>query len=208
MVTQSSESRDKILDVSEALFARRGFAGVGMREVALGVGLGKSSLFHHFPTKLELYEAVLERALLRLAAPIEPVLRSEGDPATRLDRLIDALVDGLAEQPTTARLALRVLFEEEDAGYDPEDPPRYEETLQRVIGGFHGLIREGVAAGVFRDVSAGHLTQTLIGATVYHFASADLGEEILGAPIYSADQVGASKRELKALVRGGIVKET
>ena len=89
-----------------------------------------------------------------------------------------------------------------------DDPPPYEETLERVIGGFHGLIREGVAAGVFRDVSPGHLTQTLIGATVYHFASADLGEEILGAPNFSADQVRASKRELKALVRSGIVKES
>ena len=48
------------------------------------------------------------------------------------------------------------------------------------------------------------LTQTIIGATIYHFASAELGEEILGAPIFSADQVDERKRELKALVRNGI----
>ena len=43
--------RDKILDAAEALFARRGFAGVGLSEIAEAVGLGKSSLFHHFQTK-------------------------------------------------------------------------------------------------------------------------------------------------------------
>ena len=32
-------SRDKILEVAEALYARRGFAGVGMREVAEAAGL-------------------------------------------------------------------------------------------------------------------------------------------------------------------------
>jgi hypothetical protein len=119
--------------------------------------------------------------------------------------LIDALVDGLAEHPTTARLALRTLFEEDEVGYDPDSPPAYEETLRRLIAGFQALIAEGVEAGVFRSVSPGHLTQTLVGATVYHFASSDLGEEILGAPIFSAEQVSERKRELKALVRMGIV---
>lgn len=203
-----SESRTKILDTAESLFARRGYAGVGMREVAQGVGLGKSSLFHHFPTKLELYNEVLGRALDRLAEPLAPVLRAPLDPAARLERLIDALVDGLAEHPTTARLALRSLFEEEEVGYDPDDPPPYEETLRQMIGGFQALLGEGVAAGVFRPISPGHLTQTLIGATVYHFASQDLGEEILGAPIFSADQVDERKRELKSLVRSGIVSDS
>ena len=46
-------SRDKIYDAAEALFARRGYAGIGLREVAAEVGLGKSSLFHHFATELE-----------------------------------------------------------------------------------------------------------------------------------------------------------
>ena len=202
-----TDSRAKILDIAESLFSRRGYAGVGMREVAQGVGLGKSSLFHHFPTKRDLYDEVLGRALARLGESLEPALKASLDPVSRLERLIDALVDGLAEHPTTARLALRSLFEEEEVGYDPESPPPYEETLRRLIGGFQALISQGVAQGAFRPISPGHLTQTLIGATVYHFASADLGEEILGAPIFSADQVDERKRELKSLIRNGIVND-
>jgi len=41
---QPPSSRDKILDVAEALFARSGFAGVALREVAEDVGLSKSNL--------------------------------------------------------------------------------------------------------------------------------------------------------------------
>ena len=65
MRTQTADisARDKILDAAEALFARRGYAGVGMSEVAEAVGLGKSSLFHHFPTKAQLYAAVADRIL-------------------------------------------------------------------------------------------------------------------------------------------------
>ncbi len=64
-------SRAKILDSAEALFAARGFSGVGLREVAQKVGLGKSSLFHHFPSKLSLYVAVLERILTRIDERLE-----------------------------------------------------------------------------------------------------------------------------------------
>src|SRR5262249_61105189 len=66
--TASAEqsSRDKILDASEALFAKRGYAGIGLSEVAEVVGLGKSSLFHHFKNKPELYVAVVGRILGRI----------------------------------------------------------------------------------------------------------------------------------------------
>ncbi len=203
MATCVSASRAKILDVAEALFARRGYAGVGLREVADGVGLGKSSLFHHFPTKLDLYNEVMGRVLARLDERISPAIRSHAGHAERLDRLIDAMVDALAEHPTTARLALRSLFD--DVRHDPANPPPYERTLWLLIDRFQALLTEGVEAGVFRDVSPGHFTQTLIGATIYHFASADLGEQILGAPIFSADQVNERKRELKALVHHGLI---
>lgn len=203
MATCVSASRAKILDVAEALFARRGYAGVGLREVADGVGLRKSSLFHHFPTKLDLYNEVMGRVLARLDERISPAIRSHAGHAERLDRLIDAMVDALAEHPTTARLVLRSLFD--DVRHDPANPPPYERTLWLLIDRFQALLTEGVEAGVFRDVSPGHFTQTLIGATIYHFASADLGEQILGAPIFSADQVNERKRELKALVHHGLI---
>ncbi len=203
MATCVSASRAKILDVAEALFARRGYAGVGLREVADGVGLRKSSLFHHFPTKLDLYNEVMGRVLARLDERISPAIRSHAGHAERLDRLIDAMVDALAEHPTTARLALRSLFD--DVRHDPANPPPYERTLWLLIDRFQALLTEGVEAGVFRDVSPGHFTDTMIGATIYHFASSDLGEQILGAPIFSSDQVNKRKRELKALVHHGLI---
>ena len=78
--TESYLRIDKILDVAEDLFARRGFAGVGMREVADRVGLGKSSLFHHFRGKTQLYFEVLARVLDRIRVRLEPALRRDAEP--------------------------------------------------------------------------------------------------------------------------------
>jgi len=70
-------SRDKILDVAEALFARSGYSGIGMREVATEVGLGKSSLFHHFESKQSLYCSAGSLNTLRRLSP-HPTARPNG----------------------------------------------------------------------------------------------------------------------------------
>jgi AcrR family transcriptional regulator len=205
----TASSRDKILDVAEALFARRGYAGVGMREVAEAAHLGKSSLFHHFRSKASLYLAVLARVLDRIAERVAPAQAASGDALERLDATVDALVDALAEHPTTARLLLRGLFEDDDLPEEAGEELRgVEEALGAILGNVQRLLREGIEAGVLRPVSVPDTVQTLIGATVYHFASGDFGEELLGQPLLSSDAVRRRKIELKALLRLGLAAPT
>ncbi|HSJ98188.1 MAG TPA: TetR/AcrR family transcriptional regulator [Myxococcota bacterium] len=198
-------SRDKILDVAEALFARRGFEGVGMREVADAAGLGKSSLFHHFRSKAQLYLAVLERLLAQLDERLRAALAAPGAPLERLDRWIDALVDALAERQPTARLLLRGLFE--DDAFDAEawsEGRDAERRIESILNGILALLREGGESGALRRTSGPHTVQTLIGATVYHFASGEFGEGLLGGPLLSADAVARRKTEVKAFLHHGL----
>jgi TetR/AcrR family transcriptional regulator len=199
-------SRDKILDVAEALFARRGYAGVGLREIADAAGLGKSSLFHHFRSKTQIYGEVLDRVLQRIGVRVVPVLRSGISPVERLERAIATLVDSLAEHPSTSRLLLRALFEDEEFGAEtPAELAGAERTLAAMLADLSRLIEAGVAQGVFRAVSVPDTLQSLIGASVYHFASADVGERLTGGPLFAADAVARRRRELTELFRRGIV---
>jgi TetR/AcrR family transcriptional regulator len=198
-------SRDKILDVAEVLFARRGFEGVGMREVAEAAGLGKSSLFHHFRSKAQLYLAVTERLLAQIDERLAAALAASGGPLERLDRWTDALVDALAEREPAARLLLRGLFE--DDAFDAEAWPEgqaAERHLESILDGILALLREGMEGGAFRRASGPHAVQTLIGATVYHFASGEFGEGLLGGPLLSADAVRRRKTEVKAFLHQGL----
>lgn len=200
-------SRDKILEVAEALYARRGFAGVGMREVAEAAGLGKSSLFHHFRSKVQLYLAVHERVLARLDERLAAVLASDVAPVERLDRWVDAAIDAFAEQPSSARILLRALVEEK--AFESEEwpeGPAVDARIVSILDGIVHLLGEGMQAGVFRAASPSHVVQTLIGATLYHFASGELGEALLGTPLLSAGAVRARKAETKTFLHHGLVQ--
>lgn len=208
-VPEAPSSRDKILDVAEALFARSGFSGIGMREVATEVGLGKSSLFHHFPSKRSLYFLVLERVLGRIAERIQPLFVGRATATERLDALSDALVDALAEHPTSARLLLRTIFEVNPfMGSDaPPEAEKGDAILAALIESFQSLIRQGIEVGEFREVSVADATQTIVGAAVFHFASGEFGESIIGGSLFSAESVARRRAEQRAFFHNALVRD-
>ena len=202
-------SREKILEVAEELFARQGFAGVSLADVASRVGLRKASLFHHFSSTLALYAEVCEGVLERIGERLRPALETPGSASSRLERAIGALIDELAEHRGTARLLLRSLLE--DDLFSAEDQAQLQSidrALADLVWSFQELLREGIESGEFRRVSLPDATQTVIGAAVYHFASGDFGETLLGGPIFSAEAVARRKREVTAFIRAGLIDET
>jgi AcrR family transcriptional regulator len=204
-VTAELSSRDKILDAAEALFAKRGYAGIGLREVAEVVGLGKSSLFHHFRNKPQLYAAVAARILVRIEERLIRSLATGGGPQARLERWLDDLTETLAGNPTWARLLLRSLFEDDDlTGELPEEVEAHE-AIGRILNSVGALLREGMSAGRFRAANVQHLLLTLVGVAVFPFASGEFGGEVLGKDIFDGAEVRRRKRELRDLLRFGLV---
>ena len=198
-------TRDKILDGAEELFARRGFSGVGMREVAEAAGLSKSSLFHHFATKIELYAAVVGRILELIENGLLRGLAQGGSPLERLDRWLDTLIDILVAHPNSARLLLRSLFEDDDlTGASPEEQA-VERLTARIFAAASNLLREGMETSLFRVASIPHTLQSLVGLIVYHFASGEFGEELVGQSLFAPAQVKKRKDEIKGLLRYGLV---
>jgi AcrR family transcriptional regulator len=198
--------RNKILDAAEVLFAKRGFAGVGLSEIAESVGLGKSSLFHHFRSKAQLHAAVVARILDAFDVALTRSLAAGGTPTERLDRWLDTIVSLLGSHPTYARLLLRSLFEDDELTGALEEEQRADEALRRVLDHVARLLREGVASGEFRPVSIPHTLQSLIGLLIYHFASGDFGTEMFGRPLFAAAEVRRRQEEIKALLHHGLLR--
>jgi hypothetical protein len=127
-----------------------------------------------------------------------------------LGHWIDSLVGTLAEDAPAARLLLRTLVDQEPfPPFEIEPEGRelmpFEVRLSLVIDRFRTLLERGIADGVFRPVSIGDTIQTAIGAIVFHFASGDLGEALIGEPIFSGTAVERRRREVSEFVRRGLL---
>jgi len=204
-VTAETAPREKILEAAEELFARRGFAGVGLSEIAEAVGLGKSSLFHHFPTKAQLYAAVMERILAEIEQALTRALAVGGTPVERFDRWVETIIDVLGARPAHSRLLLRSLFEDDELSGSSDEERAANQTLARIIDSVSRVLREGMSTGALRAASIPHTLQSVIGMTIYHFASGEFGTELLGRPMFAPAEVKRRKDEIKALLHHGMV---
>ncbi len=201
-------SRENLLDAAEALFARRGFGGVGLAEVAARAGLGKASLFHHFPSKAQLYCAVMARVLTTLDDALVRALAEGGSPTARLDRWVDTVIDVLAANRAYPRLLVRVLVEEDELPHGLAEGKQAADAVRRIGAAAVRLLREGMEVGEFRRASTGHVLQSIIGAVVHPLATGRFGDELAGGPLFDPEQLARRKRAVKDLLHTGIVNET
>src|SRR5471032_3093232 len=83
---------ERILEVTEDVLRRFGLAKATVVDVARALGVSHGSVYRHFPSKAALRDAVTERWLARMSAPLAAMV-SEGGPApARLRRWLDLLI--------------------------------------------------------------------------------------------------------------------
>ncbi|MBY0283701.1 MAG: TetR/AcrR family transcriptional regulator [Sphingomonas sp.] len=86
---RSENTRDALMDALYDLFRTRGFEGVSIGDITQRTGLGRSSLYHHFPGgKDEMALAVARSARAWLQANVVAPTLAEGDREARVDRMI------------------------------------------------------------------------------------------------------------------------
>ena len=94
---RSDERRGLLLDHATRLFGEHGYDGLSMAQVAREARISKALLYHYFPSKRSIFEAVLA------AAAVELQVRTEPDPALapadQLAETLDGFLGWVEERP-------------------------------------------------------------------------------------------------------------
>jgi AcrR family transcriptional regulator len=101
-------SLDSLLDVAVAVFNERGFEATSMDELANRLGVTKSAIYHHVPSKVELLRLALDRALDGLFAVLDEPGATSGPAIDRLEHVVRGSVRVLTTQLPFVTLLLRV----------------------------------------------------------------------------------------------------
>lgn len=141
--------RDMILDEATELFARFGYDGTSLNDIAAGVGIKRPSLLHHFPSKDELYGEVFERMLSDWVEQVESAMAAPGFGWDRFSGVLCAGFELFCRNPAYVRLMRREALEGgERLGIDLMGvvSPLFESAVEWMEG--------EMVAGRFRKVDA------------------------------------------------------
>jgi TetR/AcrR family transcriptional regulator len=157
------DQRDMILQHAAHLFARRGYVGTSMNQVADAAGLSKASLYHYYKDKYALLVQIADGHVSRLATLVGEVEAEGLAPDARVRQLIMRIIEEYAD----AQDAHRVLTE--DVRFlEPEDRERILDKERRVVAGY----AEAIAAWQPQQAQAGltkPLTMLLFGMINWMF---------------------------------------
>ncbi|MEO1069846.1 MAG: TetR/AcrR family transcriptional regulator [Cyanobacteria bacterium J06638_6] len=130
------------------LFRQYGYDGVSLSKISEATGLGKASLYHHFPGgKEDMVETVLVTLEQWLQATAVETLAGEGDALTRLGQMSDRIRDAYGHGKKPCILAALALGSAKDTFH-----PQVKQLLQQWI--------DAIAAVLIEDGRAKDLAQT------------------------------------------------
>ncbi|HSW05379.1 TetR/AcrR family transcriptional regulator [Aquabacterium sp.] len=186
-----------ILGAGERVFARAGFNGATMAEIADEAGLPKANLHYYFGNKQDLYSAVLARTLHDWLVPMDGLVAS-ADPREALEHYIRAKMQMSRERPDASRVFANELLH--GAAVLGE---LMRTELRTMVRRKAAVIDGWVAQGRMAPVDATHLFFTIWAAT-QTYADFDVQvRAVLGRTELSArDHRRATDHVVSLILRG------
>ena len=145
----------ELLEAAAACFGESGYQATRVEEIASRAGVTVGTIYRYFPNKETLFAAVLDESRKRLPSGWAV---AERDPGRLLRETIDRWWAFLSDpaQAVILRATLADVPDASDAAaaYAREVRSRLEQQLG-------GVLRLGMAAGVFRSVDVGGISRSL-----------------------------------------------
>jgi AcrR family transcriptional regulator len=156
--TDALRNRDRVLEAARTVFSAGGPES-SLEAVAKTAGVGIGTLYRHFPTREDLFEAVYRREVQQLA-DLAKRLEEDAEPIEALRQWMRSLVKFVAtKKGMSAALAFAV----------SKDSDLFSYSFDLLTRGIGGLLSRASAAGAIRnDISSEDLLRALVGMCYTH----------------------------------------
>ncbi|KZB66276.1 TetR/AcrR family transcriptional regulator [Thalassospira sp. MCCC 1A02491] len=85
-------TRDRIIETADRLFYQQGFEATSFADIASAVGISRGNFYHHFKTKDDILDAVINQRLVNTEQMLDHWEVTGNDPAERIRSFIHILI--------------------------------------------------------------------------------------------------------------------
>lgn len=146
VIKEAEVRKNEILDAAASLFAQKGFDHTTTNDIMNVVGIAKGTLYHHFKSKEDIMDALIERQTAQVLAAAGRIAGDRGIPVEeRMIRTIQALhieVEGETEGKELI-----------DQLHRPQNALMHQKMkqiiLRRVPPMMAGIVKDGIDQGIY-----------------------------------------------------------
>ena len=150
--------RSHIFEAAERVFAERGFEATKVQDISAVAGLSMGTIYGIFPSKTDIFRAVLEARGQELLGLVREVAGRGSPPRQTLGALIETYIDYFLEHPGFLRMHLR---SGTSWALGPTGDTDAQHALWQEIHALQAdIFRRGIAAGEFVEEDPAYLART------------------------------------------------
>lgn len=190
----AADPKQRILDVATEAFAREGYAGARVDDIARRAGINKAMLYYHVGDKDALYAAVFTDTMAAARKRLEAAAASADGPEPRFRAVVRGMARMADEHPSFAPLMLR-----EIASGGAALPDSVVAQMRGVFQVLADVLAEGVKTGAFRNIDPVMTHMFIGGSLLVLIAGAPIRRRVRGtvaAADRAADDVAAYVADL------------
>lgn len=157
---------ERVQRAGVSLFATKGFAATGIRELGTAAGINSATLYHYVGSKEDLLVSIMRECLQGFIEAGVAALRASSEPAVQLAGLVSSHVGFSAVNQLTARVA-----EYEMRALSDAVRPELQNMRDEYEALFAQVLERGQRVGVFttHDLSMARLAIVEMGTGVAHW---------------------------------------
>lgn len=143
-------TREKLLDVAQDLIQKRGINAFSFQDLSKAVGIRKASVHHHFATKADLIESLMDRFLVQFEHATSRILASKVNGKTKLQRYC-SLFQGTLKAGNNDKNCLCGMLMAEVASVDNSVRVQIQRFLRENVTFVESILEEGVQDGTLES---------------------------------------------------------
>jgi len=158
-------SKEKVIKAATKIFAKKGFDGTSMREIAKAAHLTKPMIYYHFKNKEDLYLYILENSISTLSKKVEKITSEDREPEEIIRNVVKIYVKYFKEEENIFRIIHREIISR--SRYIGILTDKYFLNIHRSIS---NVLYKGIEKGVFKKIDKKMATTSIIGIIAFYFA--------------------------------------
>ncbi|MFM8917850.1 MAG: TetR/AcrR family transcriptional regulator [Bacteroidota bacterium] len=195
-----------ILDAARRAFARAGFHGARMQEIADQAGINKAMLHYYFRSKEALFERVFNEAYSEFLPKTHAILTGPGSALDKIEQYVHEHLQLLLRRPDIPMFVLTEVHQDPDRFFKiflskmPSPPP---------FLGFIKQLETEMEAGTLRKSDPRDLWYSVMALVVFPFIARPMLEKLTVATPEQYDAILQNRKHtISQLLRHGIGKKT
>lgn len=143
IVKEAEERINEILDAADELFFQKGFDGTSTNDILIKVGIARGTLYHHFRSKEDIMDALIERYKIRILDAAQEMAANKSIPV--VERMIHVIMSLKISGGSSAEMMEHI--------HKPQNALMHQKIQRAIVSGITPIlaemIREGIEQGVF-----------------------------------------------------------